>query len=214
MNKYIALVVLLLLPFSSFATSLGSVVDFSGKVTLHQKGTPRGKKVKQAPVDIPATMSTRTYAKSQAKIKLADGSKILMTENSTLEFQDDQNIFVGSGRVLFSITKRDATRSLNILTETAVIGVKGTMFLVEASDDGALLHLEEGSVEVESIRKEFEEFKSEFERFKKSYKAEYAAFKKSITMKPQTTISIDQRGLKQIATPERIKELFNELKNF
>lgn len=193
---------------------LGSVTEFEGKVTLHKEGSPRGKRIKSAPTELTADQFIRTYSNSKARIKLADDSKVLVTESSTLEFKDDQNIAVNSGRVLFSINKREATRSLNILTKTAVIGVKGTKFLVEANAEEAFLHLQEGEVFVESVAQEFEDYKAEFEKFKRQHLQEFNEFKKQLSITSGTSLSLGKGGLKKVQTPDKIEQLFAELDSF
>ncbi|MDC2889109.1 FecR family protein [Psychrosphaera algicola] len=190
---------------------LGNVVDIDGKVTIHNEGSPRGKRIKKTPQDIELNQFVRTYANSKARVTLTDNSKILVTESSTLEFQDDQNIVVNEGKILFSINKREATRSLNVITKTAVIGVKGTRFLVETRGDEAFLHLEEGEVEVKSLAEEFDDYKSEYEAFKKQYMKEFSDFKKSITITSGTSLSLGNKGLLEVPTPDKIQLLFDEL---
>jgi hypothetical protein len=200
----------------SVSEVLGNITDYEGKVTLHKEGSPRGKKVKRAPTEIKSGQFIRTYAGSKARVKLVDDSKILVTEKSTLEFEDDQNLSVQNGQVLFSINKREATRSLNIITKTAVIGVKGTAFLVDIDEEleEGILHLQEGEIEVKSLAEEFEDFKAEYEQFKKSYLKEFEDFKKTMSIKSGTTLSLSSKGLKEIATPEHIEALFKELDDF
>ena len=208
----------LLLALSSFValanTPLGTVTHVEGKVKIHQDGSPRGQRVKTPPATINLGQFVRTFANSSARVKLYDDSKILVTENATLEFTDNRNLTVEQGRILFSINKRDAIHSLNILTKTAVIGVKGTQFLVEANGDEALLYLKEGEVEVKSLAQEFEDFKAEYEQFKKDYLKEFAEFKKSMSVKAGVTISIGKQGLREISTPAEIEVLFKELDEF
>lgn len=190
---------------------LGNIVDIDGKVTIHNEGSPRGKRIKETPQDIEINQFVRTYANSKARVTLTDNSKILVTESSTLEFQDDQNIIVNDGKILFSINKREATRSLNVITKTAVIGVKGTRFLVETRGDEAFLHLQEGEVEVKSLAEEFADYKSEYEAFKKQYMKEFSDFKKSITITSGTSLSLGNKGLLEVPTPDKIQLMFDEL---
>ena len=219
MSKFIiSLFFGLILANHSYATSepiiLASVINVDGRVTTHTNGSPRGKRITDTPGAIKSQEFVRTYKNSKARIQLADKSKILLTENATLEFKDDLNLFVETGRVLFSINKREATRSLNILTKTAVIGVKGTEFLVESEGDNALIHLKEGEVEVKSLVEQFEDYKAEYEKFKKDYMQEYSDFKQNVSMKAGTTLSIGLKGLKEIPTPSHIEALFAELDAF
>lgn len=196
------------------AETLATVTDIQGKVTVHMENSPRGKTIRQTPTEISNKEFIRTYSTSKARVKLVDDSNILLTESSTLEFTDQQNVSVHQGQVLFSINKRAQTNSLNVITKTAVIGVKGTQFLVVADGENSLVHLKEGEVEVKSLAEEFDDFKAEYQRFKKQYLAEFAEFKKSHTMKSGTTISIGSKGIKEIATPDRIEQLYQELNNF
>lgn len=192
-------------------TTMGKVVDAEGKVTIHNADSPRGKRVRATPQTIDQNQFLRTYSNSTARVLLSDDSKVLVTESSTLEFQNDQNIVLNEGKVLFSINKRDATRSLNVITKTAVIGVKGTRFLVETRGDEAFLYLEEGEVEVNSLVEEFNQYKSEYEAFKKQYLKEFSDFKKQVTVTSGTALSLGNQGLKEVPAPEKIELLFKEL---
>lgn len=64
---------------------LGNVVEVQGKVTIHNEGSPRGKRITTTPTDVGLNQFVRTYSNSKARVTLADDSKVLITESSTLE---------------------------------------------------------------------------------------------------------------------------------
>lgn len=197
------------------STPLGHISDVKGKATIHEAGSPRGQRVKDTPESLTKDQFLRTYRNSQARVVLADDSKILITENATLEFKDEQNIHLGEGRVLFDIKKRDAAKSLNVITKTAVIGVKGTQFLVDSHGDDATLHLKEGVIEVTSLDQYKKQQMNDFEQFKKQQMKEFTEYKKSMTIKSGTAVSLSGKGIKEIEfSADELNKLFEELNSF
>lgn len=195
----------------SNAQNVATIVEYQGKVTIHQVGSPRGDKVSETPISVDYTQKIRTYSNSKARIKLRDGSKILVAEKATLDFRDERNIEVHNGRVFFSINKRDAAKSLNIITKTAVIGVKGTRFMVEANDGTATVHLDEGVVEVETVEQFKDKMMSEFEAYKRQLNKEFKEYKKVMTMRSGETISVGENGALLLPEPTELNKYYSEL---
>jgi ferric-dicitrate binding protein FerR (iron transport regulator) len=195
----------------SNAQDVATIVEYQGKVTIHQVGSPRGEKVSEAPVSVDYTQKVRTYSNSKARIKLKDGSKILVAEKATVDFRDERNIEVKSGRVFFSINKREAAKSLNVITKTAVIGVKGTRFMVEATEDSATVHLEEGVIEVETVEQFKDKMMSEFEAYKRQLNKEFKEYKKVMTMRSGETISVGENGALLLPEPDELNKYYSEL---
>lgn len=211
MKLWFVTIILMVFTAVSIAQDVATIVDYQGKVTIHQVGSPRGEKVSEAPVSVDYTQKVRTYSNSKARIKLKDGSKILVAEKATVDFRDERNIGVKSGRVFFSINKREAARSLNVITKTAVIGVKGTRFMVEATEDSATVHLEEGVVEVETVEQFKDKMMSEFEAYKRQLNKEFKEYKKVMTMRSGETISVGENGALLLPEPTELNKYYLEL---
>jgi hypothetical protein len=220
MKNWIAVCFLMGLSVATYAENeqsllkeLATIVHYEGKVTIHKVGSPRGEKISETPVSVDFTQKIRTYSNSQARITLKDGSKILVAEKATVDFRDDRNIEVKNGRVFFSINKRDAAKSLNVITKTAVIGVKGTRFMVEATDESATIHLDEGVVEVETVEQFKDKMMSEFEAYKKRINQEFKEYKKVMTMQAGETISVGNSGTLLLEEPNYIEKMYAELES-
>lgn len=193
---------------------LGEVIKLDGKVTSHINSSPRGKKIKQTPFLVNQSHMLRTYSDSMARILLSDGSKILVTEKASIDFRDERNIEVNGGQVFFSINKRDAAKSLNIITKTAVIGVKGTRFMVDVENDSATIHLDEGVVEVETVQQFKDKLMSDFEAFKQKRKREFKEYKKMMTMQAGETISVNVNGDVVTTDVQELNKWYKEFSEF
>ena len=80
-----------------------------------------------------------------------------------------ESLSLEEGTVLFDIRKRGKSRGLTIATKTAVIGVKGTQFLVRDTDDSIAVFLNEGKVEVTPIDGQFKHYKAKTTNSFESY---------------------------------------------
>ena len=69
------------------------------------------------------------------------------------------------GRVYYKITSRDSKNAIKVKTPFAIIGIKGTTFVVSVGEKSSV-KLKEGLVGIQSI-------KEEFELYRKAIRAEY-----------------------------------------
>ncbi len=149
-------------------TELGSVVLFQGNIKIKNKNSIKKQKV---------TVGSKIFAgdllisspKSSAKINLIDGSTLTIDASSTILFHSLEKAAQNSGKVLYKIAKRNAKHALKIKTPFAIIGIKGTTFIVDSTKSASVL-LKEGRLSIESIKKEFQLYRkkvaTEFEAFK------------------------------------------------
>ncbi|MBW1799881.1 MAG: FecR domain-containing protein [Deltaproteobacteria bacterium] len=125
----------------SFSATL---VDFSGNVTLQKPDESIWLPVEK---NIPLEKGDRirTEKNAFAEILMDDGSLVKLEENAEMTLEEisaehdtkkiDSSLFLWFGRVLSNIVKFTHTRSrFNIRTPTMVAGVRGTEFVVEATD--------------------------------------------------------------------------------
>lgn len=86
----------------------------------------------------------KTDEKSEAELESSDGSKLTVVEKSEVVIAFDehamQTIDLRSGKIVGNAVKKPAdsnkTYRFLIKTKTGVMGVRGTQFVVEASEDG------------------------------------------------------------------------------
>jgi len=122
-----------------------------------------------------------TSRNSSAKILLKDGSTLILDEKSTLHFNSMVSAEQTGGKIFYKITSRDKKHHLKVKTPFAIIGIKGTTFIVNAKPKQQSVSLKEGLIGVESIKGEFELYKkrvlAEFEIYKARQMADFEAYK-------------------------------------
>ena len=123
-----------------------------------------------------------TSAQSSAKITMEDNSTIIVDEDAILSFVSPSEITQKQGRVYYKITHKKAHNKLQIKTDFAIIGIKGTTFIIKSSQDKEVL-LQEGVVGVQSIKEAFELYRAqvnaEFEAYKAKQQQGFEAYKNS-----------------------------------
>ena len=235
-----AIVAILLFPSVSHTIekpeSLGKVSKIEGVVFYHLQGGVRGQILKESGQAIIAGDKLRTKADSSVYIKLIDGSRLIVKENSIIEFKGASEIKSELGKILYDITPQGKNRGLKIASKTAVIGVKGTRFAVENGEDKTVVYLKEGSIGVESVMGEFtrhleqemadfekysaemrqgvSSMQQEFEDYKSQQNKEMIEYVKAFDMQAGQAIQIDGRDVKNITIPKDIDEAFQMLDAF
>ncbi|MFT7003243.1 MAG: hypothetical protein ACJAWW_000584 [Sulfurimonas sp.] len=149
---------------SSASTTLGMVELVNGNVKVKSEDSFKKNKVIEG-LEVKQGDLITTSRDSNAVIKLLDGSKLVLDSNSTLHFVSNNLTQQQEGKVYYNITSRDAKNSLKVKTPFAIIGIKGTTFIVNSDNNGSV-KLKEGVVGIQSI-------KEEFELYRKAVQAEY-----------------------------------------
>jgi hypothetical protein len=190
------------------ADTIGHIIFIEGSIQVIKEGQVRPIKISsdQLPYALVQTDSVKCKRNSQAHLKLTDHSKIVITERSKLRFKGPQLHVVESGRVLFKIEKQKGIKGLQVATKSAIIGVKGTEFLVDNADDKQAILLNEGEIIVDSIdndfkrtvKKELSEYDlflkntlSEFSDYQTSMQLEFTEYVKSVSLTAGKAIQID-----------------------
>ncbi|WP_457623267.1 FecR domain-containing protein [Persephonella sp.] len=214
---------------SGFSQDAGKIVKFEGKVKVFRESSVRGINVDGSNFPLFVKDIIKTKSRSMAFIKFIDDSKIVLTEKSSLIIEDVDTVSAEGGRVLFSIKKRGGIRGLKVKARSVVIGVKGTKFIVDMSDDSMNIFLKEGLLSVRSLVgefvrykkkeiSEFEKFKKEhideFEEYKKEMEEEFKEFVKEFEMREGTAVSITDGEVRDIKIPPEIEREFELLDEF
>jgi co-chaperonin GroES (HSP10) len=149
---------------ASASATLGSVEMAKGNVKVKSEGSFKKSKVKKG-LEVKKGDLITTSKNANAVIKLLDGSTLVLEASSTLHFASANMAEQEAGKIYYKITSRDAKNALKVKTPFAIIGIKGTTFIVD-SGDKASVKLKEGVVGIQSM-------KEEFELYRKAVQAEY-----------------------------------------
>ncbi len=147
----IGILLLLVVIWYSFALDVGKVDSFSGKVDKLQKGQVRPQPLTQADVALSVGDVLRTKSDGTAKISFIDGNNVELgplTRLDVIDYQTKKTINVTRGRVLFEVTKLKSGEGFEVRTPTAILGVKGTTFLVDVSPTATLVVVFTGAVQI------------------------------------------------------------------
>jgi len=190
----------------SASSVIGSVELVEGNVKVKSEGSFKKSKLFVG-LEIKKGDLITTGRKATAVIKLIDGSVLALDASSTLHFASSNLAEQKEGKVYYKITSRDAKNSLKVKTPFAIIGIKGTTFIVDASKE-ASVKLKEGVIGIQSIKEEFELYRKEvqkqfddfmtqqqagFEEYKQAQKLGFAEITKEFDLQAGRTISFDDR---------------------
>ncbi len=192
---------LLMLTGLLFALPFAEVKKVHGNAKIIHKGSIKKIKAKVG-MALNQGDSVITYSKAKVVLQLEDKSKIVVDEQARLQLLDHDAYVQSGGKVYYKITKRGKAKGLKVNTPFAIIGVKGTEFVVSDTNATKELALNEGLVGVNSPDgKPFEhvdedkvkaklgvqtpsEVNAEFEAYKKALYKEFAEFVKEFDLKP------------------------------
>jgi len=206
------------------APVVGEVVELAGRVSLHANGAVRGRPVTVAGAAVAVADQLRTKADSKALLEFLDGSQAMVTADSALSIKGLKRFAPQGGRVLFEIKSQGGVAGVLIDTPTAVLGVKGTRFVVEPQDGGARVYLEEGELAVTAKRGEFRMGKPrgvsrpavdpKVEAFKKRLDEEFTQALREFHMPAGTAISIRGQEVEAIGFSPGAVEAFDEFEQW
>lgn len=147
-----------------------------------------------------------TSKNSSAVVGMRDGSKVVLDANSILKFVSNNELQQKSGAAYYEIASRDVKNRLKVSTDFAIIGIKGTKFIVNADKTKNLL-LKEGKVGVASPSGKFSLYKDkemseyelykakmqkDFDEYKASQEREFIAFVKEFDLSQGRMVSFDK----------------------
>jgi len=219
----IALIFMLLSAAAYGGETAGNINDYRGVVRVYADEDVRGKKVDEKGYELFVSDTVKTKRSAITSIDFTDDSKVVMKGNSILEIVDVKSFDVGGGRVIFNIKKQDRLQGLTVRMKSVVIGVKGTTFMVDFSDDAMQIYLKEGQLNVKSEGEpftryrdaeagSFEEFRGKeegkFEKYRKDMERQFKEFVREFDMEGGRAISIDSNVLSDIEITDDIEKEF------
>jgi hypothetical protein len=200
-------------PLTAGAQGASKLVKVQGKVELRDA---KGKNLGAVRVGTPLKTGETLQASSNgtAAIKTAEGDLVVVSKDSAVRVKDERNVFeqlMGKVLYFFRSTKQTERR---VELQTAILGIRGTEFLVDASGSTAAIALKEGKLDVDSKQDgfnvyqrneadEFEAFKreqregvererKEFEEYKAKIREEFIAFQKSVKLEANQSLTIGE----------------------
>ena len=201
--RWIMLIFLsVLFSFSLSAAESGNVVGeidgLNGVAKVSRDGSVKKvnatKGMKLLKGDLLTTTST-----ASALLKLIDGSKVVLDRSSSIYFESINKAEQKSGSVYYKITSRSAGNSLDVKTPFAIIGIKGTTFIVNSEKNDNSIALQEGKIGISSMKEEFELYRKkvleEYDNYKNQQQAAYEAYLRELTGdKPELLKSFDLKA--------------------
>ena len=148
---------------------IGSVTSVTGSVKVKSEGSIKKSKVKVGQELREGDLVT-TSRKGKTAIKLKDGSSVVLDVSSSVHFAANNAINQKGGKVFYNITSRDAKNSLKVKTPFAIIGIKGTTFVINSSEKNKSVALKEGKIGVSSATSQ------SFELYTKEVLAQYNTY--------------------------------------
>ena len=153
------LIILFLLDSNIYAQIItGNLLLIEGSGVLYRDNKPRP--IPKTKIIIKDKDLIQTKKNGKIKILLFGGDEIFLAPNSEIKFEEKIKLvglakkinrsFNLSGRLLAKI-KRNLSRETNIRTVNAIVGVKGTDFIVEYVNDNTRVGKIEGTVSMTSV---------------------------------------------------------------
>jgi len=200
---------------------IGFVQKVDGNVKVKSAGSFKKSKVKKG-FEIKSGDLMSTSKKATAVLKLVDGSTIVLDVSSSIHFKTPTNAQQIEGKIYYKITSRNAKNSLKIKTPFAIIGIKGTTFVVNVTGK-ASVKLEEGLIGVKSIKEDFKLYRksvmaeydkyisaqqSEFQKYKNKQKKGVLEITKEFDLHAGNTISFSNNEVNEQSFSKKDKEEF------
>lgn len=209
------------------ADQLATITKFEGSVKVLKAG-----EIKQndAQPDQPLFEGDMviTSTGATAALLFIDKSKVVLDEKTKLKIDGFTQISQEGGKVFYSIQKR-GSQGLKVATNFAVIGVKGTKFMVTDDENNKQVSLKEGLVGVQSLKEEFElhrkkemdeyeaykrQMAGEFDEYKKELEEGFVEFVKEFDLQPNKSVSFNGNKVDESEMVEEIAKDFSRLESF
>ena len=173
------------------ANVVGSVESVKGSVKVKSEGSFKKSKVVVG-LEVKEGDLITTSKKASLLIKLTDGSVVVVDSSSSIHFQKDNLIAQDGGKIFYKITSRSAKNSLKVKTPFAIIGIKGTQFVVNATKN-ASVSLKEGLIGVASIKEEFNLYRKkvqeEFNNYVAKQQSDFQKYKNAQNQYAQVVVT-------------------------
>jgi hypothetical protein len=208
---------------------LATIEKSEGRVNVLVKNAIKGKKAKVGQKLYKDDLVV-TFSDSKVKIKLKDDSIVTLDANSKLKIEDIHKLSHQEGKIFFSIKTQTANK-LEIGTNFATIGVKGTKFIITDKKENQTLSLKNGLVGVKALEGEFKihrqqtrelseyekyvlAHKHDYETYEKKIIEEFIEFKKEFDLKPKRMVSFNKNVVKEKDLTQEVEKEFDKFEKF
>ena len=185
-NYFLAWAILILLVSFTEASAISDEKDviatlerFDGLIKVLPNGSIKRTKAKEHQKLYGGDM-VLSYRGAHAIVILADGSKVVLDESASMRFSLNE-VEQKSGAVYYEIHHRNAKHALKVKTEFAIIGIKGTTFIVNANVQNESVALQEGNIEVKSPEAAYrlyrDKVEADFEAYQNKQNQGFEAYK-------------------------------------
>jgi len=171
-----------------------------------------------------------TYRKSMTTIKLDDNSFVTLGHKTKLRIQDLKKLKQESGIVFFNIETQGKNK-IEIATNFATIGVKGTKFIISDTNKKKSVSLKSGLIGVSALEGEFEIHKTKvkklseyekyklaqnyaFEQYKEKIHNEFIEYKKEFDLHENRMISFNKNVVNEKNLDKNSKKEFKKFELF
>ena len=218
----------------------GQLAKYQGEILIRQDQKSKPQLVDESGAVLRVGNQLRTQKDSEAFIRWIDGSKIVMKEKSQLSINAIDYLNVDNGSVIFNIANIQRPKPVRVGVKLAILGIRGTKFIVVNQDENYNVYLKEGNITITSLSEDFkiykkqiesqmrefhEQFKREAKQFTFELKSDFEAFKKETEMGQAELVNefklIESTGIKisdgiltLVPIPKNIDEQFILLDSF
>lgn len=199
------------------AATIGNVEKVVGSVKVKSEGSFKKSKIGSGH-QLKEGDLVSTSKSGSAVINLTDGSSVVLSASSSIHFPALSSAEQVEGKIYYKITSRDAKNALKVKTPFAIIGIKGTTFVINSDEGKEGVALKEGLIGVQSLKEEFALYRkevlaqynayvseqmSEFEKYKNGGKKPEPEMTKQFDLKAGNVISFNGNEVKESAWNEK-----------
>jgi len=229
MKKFTYIFIILTFALTAFASDQAGVISaFEGKVLLFDGVSPRSTDVTEPNTAVFINNKIATKRDSTAMIELVSGDRIALTEGAIMSILGNEEFKPWDGKVLFHIRKRGQASGVKVALKSAVIGVKGTKFLVSADKASGNydVFLKEGKIECLPAEGQFKMYKDvvmdeyeayvkkmtgEFEDYLAKLEEDFVEYVDKFEMKPGDAFSVSGNEVRKVEYTKEIEDAFKIL---
>jgi len=216
-------------PSTVSASEIARIEEYAGSVSLYEKSLDKTAPVRMKGRSLQFGDRVIVPEGAWARLAYPDGSRVLLKERTELLLEEEKLVSLAKGRAFFRMLFQKMGR-FSVRQGNAVIGIKGTTFLVDTSGSKTEVFMKEGRVEVlavkgqfkrykRSIMDEFEKYREEgvraleeesaaFEEYKRQMEKEFIEYVKAFEIEAGRGVSIDGTEVRDVKIPESVMDEF------
>jgi len=228
---YLSIITILTVIFSAAVHTeeyRGEVVKSNGKVhIIDARGKCRS--VEESGSVVREMDTIVTAEGGNAVVKFNDGALTILHEKSSLQVEKANWLSHLGGKVYFTFRKV-LGESRQVKTRFAILGIRGTTFIIHDDDNGQGVALEEGQLDIESpgpafeihrqqqldqfeayrqeVQQQQEAARHEFDDYRTQVQREFIEFKKRFSLHPNHSIRFDGIRVDESIFDDQVKAEF------